>query len=211
MRWIADTFRAHVRRARRRRRRARRHRRGASRGLRADQAQLRRAARRERGRSVAACRRFAREHGARAALHRIHGRRHVQWLASRERRAVGGAARPHARALAAARAGSELSRRSRRALRVRRRRRRSRLRQFGQRAVLRRLPSRARVGGRHAVHLPVRRRRATACARSCGRARTSLADRARASCGRAARIATARSRGAATASRRHVEMYLVGG
>jgi molybdenum cofactor biosynthesis enzyme MoaA len=42
------------------------------------------------------------------------------------------------------------------ALRLHRRRRRDRLRQFGQRAFLRRLPSRAAFGRRQAVHLPVR-------------------------------------------------------
>ena len=53
---------------------------------------------------------------------------------------------------------AQLPRRSRAAPCVRRRRRRNRLHQFGHRAVLRRLPSRARVGRWQALHLPVRGR-----------------------------------------------------
>ena len=98
-----------------------------------------------------------------------------------------------ARALAAARARRQLSRRGRLALRLRRRRRRGRFRQLDQRAVLRRLPSRAHLGGRPALHLPVRRRghRPAAVAAAgrggIGRARRGSVDAARRSLQRAAR------------------------
>ena len=100
----------------------------------------------------------------RAALHRVHGRGHLQRLAPRARGAVAPSCATASHARWPLRPlDPQLPRRGGGALRVRRRRRRSRLRQLGQRAVLRRLPPRPRVGRRQALHLPVRGARARRC------------------------------------------------
>ncbi len=88
------------------------------------------------------------------------------------------------------RARSELSRRSRGALRVRRRRRRDRLHQLGQRAVLRRLLARAAVG-RRTLYTCLFAQRGPRPARAAARRRERRRARAASSARSGARATTA--------------------
>ena len=153
----AGRVRRAVRRPRPRRRRARRHRCGARRRVRtrsSSTASCSAASTKTRCCRSAALRARTRP---RAALHRIHGRRHVQWLASR----TASCRRPNC-ATACTRAGR--CGRSMRNYRGEVAARYAFADGAGEvgfvssvtRAVLRRLPPRARVGRRHALHLPVR-------------------------------------------------------
>ena len=112
-------------------------------------------------------------HRPHPALHRVHGRRRHERLAPRRRR-PGRGDRGADRRRVPARAGrGELPRRGRPALALSRRRRRDRRHRVGHAAVLRRLHPLAHLGRGPPLHLPVRHRGATTCARSCAAAPTT--------------------------------------
>ena len=101
------------------------------------------------------------------ALHRVHGRRSQQRLADGRGGASGGDRRDDRRRDAARAGRAELPGEVVERWRYTRRQRRDRRDRLGDAAVLRRLHARPAVGRRQAVHLPVRHRRVTTCARCC--------------------------------------------
>ena len=102
-----------------------------------------------------------------SALYRVHGRRTHQRLADEGRRHGRGNRTSRRRTVAVGAHRAQLPGRGREPVELSRRRRRDRHHPIGHRALLRRLHARAVVSRGAALHLPVRDRRDTTCARSC--------------------------------------------